>query len=107
MPFDLLPGAMTCFFPPRPRVRCDSGAWISLEAFWFVLDGSLLPSRLQTAFASEPSQADSVYRITLNETKESPNELDKGKESHWEPGKVQWLELMEGEDKGPGKTMSH
>ena len=26
-----------------------------------------------------------------------PSEVDKGEECHWEPGKVQWLELMEGE----------
>ena len=30
-------------------------------------------------------------------TKEGPSEVDKDKECHWEPGKVQWLELMEGE----------
>ena len=39
-------------------------------------------------------------------TKESSSEVDKDEECHWEPGKVQWLELMEGEPKGSGKTMS-
>ena len=39
-------------------------------------------------------------------TKESSSEVDKDEECHWEPGKVQWLELMEGEAKGSGKTMS-
>merc|ERR1712130_902369 len=34
-------------------------------------------------------------------TKENQNEVDKGEECHWEPGKVQWLELMEGETKLP------
>ena len=36
---------------------------------------------------------------------EAPSEVDKGKECHWEPGKVQWLELMEGETKLSSKII--
>ena len=32
-------------------------------------------------------------------TLEGSSDVDKGEECHWEPGKVQWLELMEGETK--------
>ena len=39
-------------------------------------------------------------------TKESSSEVDKDEECHWEPGKVQWLELMEGEAKVSGKMIS-
>ena len=35
-------------------------------------------------------------------TEEGPSEIDKGEACPWEPGKVQWLELMEGEPKVSG-----
>ena len=38
-------------------------------------------------------------------TEEGPSEIDKGEACHWEPGKVQWLELMEGETKSPSKII--
>ena len=38
-------------------------------------------------------------------TKEDKSEVDKEEECHWEPGKVQWLELMEGETKLPSKMI--
>ena len=40
-------------------------------------------------------------------TKEDPSEVDKGEECHWEPGKVQWLELMEGETKLSSKIVNN
>ena len=37
--------------------------------------------------------------------KEGPSEVGKDEECHWEPGKVQWLELMEGETKSSSKII--
>ena len=38
-------------------------------------------------------------------TQQGPSEVDKDEECHWEPGKVQWLELMEGEAKLSSKII--